>query len=247
MRNITLANSEYYHIYNRGVDKREVFLDDEDFWKFFNCLRDFNNKTCYLDRMGALGISKNTMRRLHSEDFKRLGSFLKEQKRVIDIVSYNLIANHFHLIIKQLQDKGISNFMYKVGLTYTNYFNAKYKRSGSLFQGTYKAIHIDNEKYILRLIGYVNGNIEIHSQRQAEEYPWSSYRAIRNALSAFLQDEELLNLSGLSVLSGLNDVVLSQFNSVKQFDEFVKMAIEGSKENKKIKVEIGKYYFDTNV
>ena len=247
MRDIIFENGEYYHIFNRGVDKRETFIDDKDFWKFFDCLRDFNNSTYYLDRLGALGISKNSMRELHSDDFKRLGSFLRGQGRVVDIVSYNLIANHFHILAKQLQDSGISNLMHKVSLSYTNYFNKKHKRSGALFQGTYKAVHIGSEQYLLRLIGYINGNIEIHNPSiKAIEYSWSSYQAIRNALSSFRLSQDSAELSNLSVLSGL-DTILSQFANIEQLDEFIKMITKESRENKKISKEMEKYFLDTDI
>ncbi|MCX6789153.1 MAG: transposase [Candidatus Gribaldobacteria bacterium] len=232
MRDINFVNGEYYHIYNRGVDRREVFLDEKDYWKFFDCMRDFNNKTYYEDRLSALGLSKKSVRVLHSDDFKRLGSFLKEQEKVVNNVSYNLIPNHFHFILQQLQDNGISNFMHKLGLSYTGCFNKNNDRSGALFQGTYKAVHIDNERYLLWLIGYVNGNIEIHGLGKASDYPWSSYRAICKELSS-------LQLSNLSVLSGL-DIIKSQFASIEQFEEFVKMVIEDSRKNK----EMRKYLLD---
>ena len=196
-------------------------------------MRDFNNKTYYEDRLNALGLSKKSVRVLHSDDFKRLGDFLKEQERVVNNVSYNMISNHFHFILQQLQDDGISNLMHKLGTSYTNCFNKKNERSGALFQGPYKAIHIDNEKYLLWLIGYINGNIEIHGLGKASDYPWSSYSAIRKELRSFL-NKEASGLSNLSVLSGL-DIIKSQFASVEQFEEFVKMVIEDSRKNKEMR------------
>ena len=235
---IILQTGEYYHIYNRGVDKRVVFIDDEDFWKFFDCLRDLNNETYYEERLNALGISKDNPKELNSFDFKRLGSFIKEQEKIVEIISYSLNPNHFHLILKQLKDNGISNFMQRVGTSYTNYFNKKYDRSGALFQGRFKKIHIDNERYLQWLIGYVNGNIEIHGLGKVSDYPWSSYQAVRKELNSFLQKEEG-GLSNLSVLSGL-DIVLSQFASVGQFEEFIGQVTIESKINKKMK----KYFLE---
>lgn len=230
---IVFANGEYYHAYNRGVDKKIIFFDEEDFWKFFNCLRDLNNETYYEERLGVLGISKNSIRPLKSSDFKELSGFIQGQEKLVEIVSYSLGPNHFHLILKQLKDKGISIFMHRVSTSYTNYFNKKYERSGVLFQGVFQKIHIDNEKYLLWLIGYVNGNIEIHGLGKASEYPWSSYQAIRKELRSFLK-KEASGLSNLSVLSGL-EVVLSQFSSAEQFDEFVKMVIDESRTKKEMR------------
>jgi len=230
---IIFANGGYYHAYNRGVDKKIIFLDEEDFWKFFNCLRDLNNETYYEERLGVLGISKNLMRPLKSSDFQELGDFIQQQEKLVEVVSYSLGPNHFHLVLKQLKDKGVSNFMHRVSTSYTNYFNKKYERSGVLFQGVFKKIHIDNERYLLWLIGYVNGNIEIHGLGKASDYPWSSYQAIRKELHSFLKQEGS-GLSKLSVLSGL-DIILSQFGSVEQFEEFVKMVISESRAKKEMK------------
>ncbi len=227
-QNIILENGEYYHVYNRGSDKRIVFLDEEDFWKFFDCLRDLNNETYYEERLGALGISPRSRKELNSLQFKELGNFIQRQEKLVEIISYSFGPNHFHLILMQLKDRGISIFMQRVGTSYTNYFNKKYKRSGVLFQGAFKKIHINNEKYLLWLLGYVNGNIEIHGVNKAGDYNWSSYRAICKEFHS------LHSLSNLSVLSGL-DIIFSQFSSVEQFEEFVKMVIEESKINKQMK------------
>lgn len=227
MRNINFENNEYYHIFNRGVDKRDVFLDDKDYWKFFDCLRDFNNKTYYEERLGVLGLSKHSIREIRSDDFKRLGSFLKEQERVVNLPSYNLIKNHFHGVVQQLQDNGVSNLMHKVGLSYTGYFNKKNNRSGALFQGTYKAVHIENTEHLLWVLGYVNGNIEIHGLGKASDYPWSSYRAICEELDG------ISKRSNLSVLSGL-DIIKTHFTTAKEFEEFARMVVKESRAKKEM-------------
>lgn len=247
VQNIIFSTGEYYHIYNRGVDKREVFLDEQDYWKFFDCLRDLNNETYYEQRLSALGISKHSVRPVTSSDFKKLGNFLQTQEKLVDVVTYTLNPNHFHLILKQLKDKGISNFMHRNGTSFTNYFNKKYGRSGVLFQGPFKKIHIDNENYLLWLLAYVNGNIEIHGLGKAADYPWSSYQAIKKEMEGakLLPDTDtdrtdrkeprsFQSRSNLSVLSGL-DIVLSQFNSEDEFKNFVAQVIRESRTKKDVK------------
>jgi len=127
-------------------------------------------------------------------------------------------------------NKGISNFMHKLGTSYPNYFNKKYKRSGALFQGAYKIIHIDNNNYLLWLLGYVNGNIEIHGLDNAENYSWSSYQAIKKLLGNFDREK----LSELSVLSGLEEIVLPQFKSENEFKSFVEEVIKESRTKKEM-------------
>jgi len=206
MRKIRFASAEYYHIYNRGVEQRKIFESDADYLKFLRCLKDFNNKSHYEERIGHL---------------KELSSFLVGLEKVVEILAFSLNPNHFHLIIKQLAESGISNFMHKLGTSFTNYFNKKYNRSGSLFQGSYKAIHIDSDEYLLWLSAYVNGNIEIHNIEKAEFYNWSSCRN-------FLYGEK-------SEILGDTNIILSQFESVDRYRNFVKMVIGESKSKKEMK------------
>lgn len=237
-RKIQFENGEYYHIYNRGVEKRAIFLDEDDYWKFFDGLRDFNNETCYEQRLNALGLSAFSKERssleLGSLDFKELGRFLQEQKKIVHTISYNLISNHFHSIMMQLQDGGISNIMHKLGTSYTNNFNKKNKRSGYVFQGPFQAVHIESEGQLLWLFGYVNGNVEIHGVGKAKDYAWSSYQAICKELRSLQIDKERSSLSNLSVLSGL-EVIRAHFTSAKEFEEFVQMVIKESRTKKEMK------------
>jgi len=141
-RKVSLENGEVYHIYNRGVDKRVTFLDPEDSDRFLEILDKFNT-------------SQNTGSLYRSKDSSG-GPIL------VDVISFCLNPNHFHLIIRQNIDGGISKFMQKIGTGYTNYFNKKYKRSGSLFQGTFKSKHIDKDDYLIHLSVYVNLNYLVH-------------------------------------------------------------------------------------
>lgn len=205
MRKVQFTNGEYYHIYNRGVDKRQIFLNEGDYSKFFKNLKEFNNKSYYEER---------------KREPKELSSFLAGLDKVVEIIAYTLAPNHFHLILKQLIENGISNFMHKVGTSFTNYFNKKYKRSGSLFQGPYKIIHIENDEYFLWLSGYVNGNIEIHQIADAENYRWSSFKG-------FLGEEK-------DCLLGDVGVILSQFKNPQNYKKFVKRVIEESRTRKEM-------------
>lgn len=208
MRKIQFANNEWYHIYNRGVDKRPIFGDDNDYKRFLADLRDFNNPSFYEERARVVKES----------GFKELSSFLDKLPRTVEIISYSLLPNHYHFILRQLEKNGISEFMHKLGTSYTNYFNKKYSRSGSLFQGPFKGIHLDNNEYFLWLTGYVNGNIEIHKIADAETYRWSSFRALLE-----LENSEIL---------GETSIISSQFKDLGELRNFVKKVIEESKKRK---------------
>ncbi len=209
MRKIQFKNGEYYHIYNRGVEKRTIFLDENDYKKFLRSLSDFNNSSYYEERL-----------RIFKEQ-KELSYFLSGLDKVVEIVAYSLISNHFHLILKQVIDNGISNFMHKLGTSFTNYFNIKYDRSGSLFQGPYKAVHIENDQYLLWLSGYVNGNIEIHEAGSTDLYHWSS-------LQSFITGQP-------NAILGDIDIIVSQFKNTDRYRKFVKKVIKESQNKKQLK------------
>ena len=154
----------YYHIYNRGVEKREIFLDETDYEIFLYYLKS------YL-------LSPD------SPEHKRLPFSLHYEysscdlyKR-INLLAYCLMPNHFHLMVKQLDEKAIIEFMKRLSNAYTEYFNKKYDRVGPLFQGRYKAVLIDCEEYFLHLSRYIHRNpLEIVDKiDDLINYSYSSY------------------------------------------------------------------------
>lgn len=166
MRNISFFSGCYYHIYNRGVEKRNIFLDKHDYRRFLETI-DFYRKVptpAKLSdfRRGQIGIKK-----------------VESQTEIVKIVCYCLMPNHFHLLAQQLSNNGISIFMRKMADSYTKYFNTKYKRVGSLFQGPFKAKFIEHDEYLLQLSKYIHRNsLELsfpHRVWEGEMYPYSSY------------------------------------------------------------------------
>ena len=149
MRNIIFATNEFYHVFNRGNNKRPIFLDRFDLQRFLRGMSEFNSAK----PIGS--IYENSFR----EKEKKLVS---EQDKLVDFVCYCLNPNHYHFVLKQLTDNGISQFMHKVSTGFTNYFNLKYKLSGSLFQGRFRALHVNSNEYLLHLSAYVNLNDKVH-------------------------------------------------------------------------------------
>ncbi len=143
-RNVVLSPGEFYHIYNRGTEKRKIFLNHRDYERFISLL--------YLAN-GELRV-----------DIKRQGRTLVELlnqdrgKKLIDICAYCLMPNHFHLIVREPEGGGISKFMQKLVTGYTMYFNKTYERNGALFQGKFKSEHAHNDRYLSYLIAYLHLN-----------------------------------------------------------------------------------------
>jgi len=150
IRRQDLANGEMYHIYNRGVDKRDIFTDKNDIYRFLESIKEFNRE----EKIQSLA----NLRKSSQIEARPLS----KKKPLVEVIAYCLNPNHFHLILKQVEDKGISKFMQKLSCGYSYYFNVKNNRSGSLFQGKFKSQLIANENYFNRTVGYVNKNYLIH-------------------------------------------------------------------------------------
>lgn len=145
MRNHIFEVGQYYHIYNRGSDKRDIILDEEDLKRFFLSLLEFN--------------TIEPIQSIFQQHLKKKLNFSSPttKKPLVDIIAYCINSNHFHLILSPLVDNGIEKFMQRIG-GYTRYFNEKYDRSGVLFQGKFKSKQVENDRYLIQLSAYINFN-----------------------------------------------------------------------------------------
>lgn len=141
----------YYHIYNRGVEKRTVFEDQQDYKVFLG----------YLKYSLSEPPNRNKFTKtftLKGEPFKGVPRLPKNYSNKIELLAYCLMPNHFHLLIKQNDSFSIMSFMNSIITRYTMYFNKKHDRVGSLFQGVYRAVLINDEPYLLHLSRYIHLN-----------------------------------------------------------------------------------------
>lgn len=152
-----LAPNKIYHIYNRGTDKRKIFLEHRDYARFLSLLY-LSNGTSSVHISNHQG---STLMELLS---------LEKGEPLVDIAAYCLMPNHFHLLLKQKVDGGISKFMQKLTTGYTMYFNTKYQRSGTLFQGKFKSKQTGEDRYLKYLLSYIHLNPSKYAT-----YPYSSY------------------------------------------------------------------------
>lgn len=139
------APDEWYHCYNRGIDKRITFESERDFERFLQIL--------YLS---------NSLERIHRSD---LASASTEKilttprgSPLVEIGAFCLMHNHFHLLLKEITEGGISIFMQKVGIAYTLYFNIKNERTGNLFNKPFKSRHVSEDRYFQHVINYIHCN-----------------------------------------------------------------------------------------
>ncbi len=142
IRKVSFAFGEYYHIYNRGNSKQKIFHDREDYQHFIKLLHVLNQKN-------------NKQLRDQAQD---VFIFHKDDSPIVAIGAYVLMPNHFHILITPTEDGNISKYMQKVCTGYVMYYNQKYKRSGSLFEGKFKSQHANNDKYLKYLFSYIHLN-----------------------------------------------------------------------------------------
>ena len=192
MRKIVFVVGKYYHIYNRGVDKRKIFLGKEDYFRLLKSLKEFNSPLTREERM--------FLPELNSEKNSELSS-----GRLVNIIAYCLNPNHYHFILEQKEDGGIKTFMHKIGTGYTNYFNKKYNRTGSLFQGRFKATYIDSNEYLLHLSSYINQNYFIHGYGN-DIWEYSSLLDYIGKRKGALCNKE---------------IILSQFDNFREYEDFM--------------------------
>ncbi len=163
----------FYHIYNRGVEKRLIFQDAQDYAVFLLYL-----KTYLLPKdEKALQATLSDPEVLWKEKDKvlkllRLNNFSEE----ISLISYCLMPNHFHLLIKQTDAMTIDTFMNSLCTRYAMYFNRKYKRVGVLFQDHYKAVRVTSDEQLLHLSRYIHRNpAQLLQGAPLQSYLYSSY------------------------------------------------------------------------
>ncbi len=195
------VENSFYHIYNRGVDKRIIFIQDLDYQMFLSYLKNYLST---LSLQQVRPVRKSTL-------------FLE-----IDLIAYCLMPNHFHLLIKQKSAKSIIKFMRCLTNAYTRYFNTRHKRIGHLFQGKYKASLITEDLYLLQLSRYIHRNpLELFRSdlhKILSEYPYSSYKdflGLRNTV--WVKPNEVLNFFALDKQK--NNLDLNYQGFVEQFNK----------------------------
>ncbi|MFZ5366375.1 MAG: transposase [Patescibacteria group bacterium] len=190
-RIMPFVDGEYYHILNRGIAQMPIFTRYRDHQRFIK-----------------------TMLYYQIEDPKPRFSFfspstklINSTKKIIYFVCYCLMPNHFHFLLQQVREGGITEFISKLSNSYTKYFNTKYKRNGPIFQGEFKAVHIETNEQLVHLSRYIHLNPLVgYIVKSLESYDFSSFKEYLGATNKNLCHKE---------------IVLSQFKSVDEYKKFV--------------------------
>lgn len=207
-RIIPFATGYYYHIYNRGVEKRSIFENSRDYGRFIKTIKYYQVE----------GPKPKLSKFLNSSTFK-----LELNKKIVEIICYCLMPNHFHLLIKQLQDGGITEFISKLSNSYTKYYNTKHTRVGPLLQGEFKAVLVEKDEQFTHLSRYIHLNpIASLLVKDLKDYRWSSYDEYINNSSGICSKEEVLNF----------------FKNPKDYQQFILDQLSYAQELEKIKHQL---------
>ena len=187
-----LVDDQIYHVFNRGVARLPIFTDKRDYNR---CL-----ETIYYYQFQGPKPQFSQLDRF--KDFK-----FEKNKKIVEVLCYCLMQNHYHLLVRQLQDNGISEFISKISNSYTKFFNTKHKRVGPLLQGQFKAVRIESDEQLVHVSRYIHLNpIASFLVKDLKEYPWSSYPAYIN-----LRTDRICT----------SEFILSMFKTREKYEKFV--------------------------
>ncbi|OIN94635.1 hypothetical protein COS81_01270 [candidate division WWE3 bacterium CG06_land_8_20_14_3_00_42_16] len=200
-RKHSFCTGYYYHIYNRGNNKQAIFYEQADYYRFY--------QTLFYYRFRNLPTKLSDFIRLNSKIKNALvGSNFHCYDQKTSLICYALMPNHFHLLVTQHFQNGISDYLREATDSYTRFFNTKHRRDGSLFQGRFKSVLLESDEQLLHLSRYIHLNpvtSGVLAYEKLEEYPWTSMQEYSN----------------LTVGICKKDLILSRFSGVAEYKNFV--------------------------
>lgn len=216
VRKIPLANKHFYHIYNRSLDGRPIFEDKRDLRRFLLTINFYRFRNLPLRYSFFFNLKP-------SEREKMIQEIKKNEEILVEILSYAIMPNHYHLLLRQVDENGISRFVGNLQNSYARYYNTKNERKGHLFEGEFKAVLVESEEQLIHLARYIELN------------PLTSF-IIKNF-------EELKKSNLVSLHEYLNNsegicqkkYLLSHFKSISRYLSFLKNHEDYQKKLGKIK------------
>ncbi len=205
-RKVQFEEGKIYHIFNRGVAKSSICREDADFWRFLQGLCLFNDKNSVSNILWQL---EKTRGRLTLNVLKNyIITEGKERKPLVRIIAYCVMNNHYHLLVEEIQEGGAIKFMHKLNMGYAKYFNNKYDRVGSLWQGRFKNVLVEDERYLQYLLVYINilNPADLMEPKWREEgikdmekildftekYPWSTHQEFLGKRGSLIIEKGIL-------------------------------------------------------
>lgn len=203
---------EFYHVYNRGIEGRNIFNDPEDLSYFIQRVEEFNGTNV------VGGIYRGSLKKYQDKG-----------GRLVNVVCYAFNPNHFHFLLSPLVENGVENFLHRLSTGHAMFFNNKHHRKGRLFQGVFKAVSVSSNSYLLHLSVYINLNDKIHQLRgkasQLSKTSWGNY-------------SEREGRWGSDILLGDTSIITGQFKNPQEYKEFAEEILPDIIERKKLLKEL---------
>jgi putative transposase len=190
VRSEPFVTDQIYHIFNRGVNRTAIFYDNRDYQRFYDTLSFYRLPTqpVKLSYFLKRSIKDKTMLLLETE---------RNPNKYVSLYCYAFMPNHFHIIARQLRDNGVSEYMRKVQNSYAKYTNTRHKRTGSLFEGPFRAIRVQTDEQLLHLSRYIHLNPYtshvVNSLKKLQSYPWSSLQQYYETKIGICETEAILS------------------------------------------------------
>ncbi len=195
---------ELTHCLSRGVDKRKIFLDDQDRFRFVHDLFEFNDQE-------RVNTTFYAFQRSNDIASRKIRVEKRARKLLVDIHAFCIMSNHYHLLLSPRTENGISRFMKKLNMGYVKYFNEKYERKGTLFEGRYKSVSVKSHAHFVHLPYYIHLNpLDLTSPEWRE-------RRIKNSAAVLQKLEQYRWSSHLDYLGKKNFPSVTNRNLLTQF------------------------------
>lgn len=169
-RAIVFRQEHVYHLFNRGVERRPIFLSSGDRERFVSLLEYY--------RFNGISKSFSHYLALSLADRATFRQMLDQKPLAVDILAYCLMPNHFHLLVRQNTENGIHDYLSNISNGYAKYFNTKRQRVGPLYQGPFKAVFVETDEQLIHVSRYIHINPVVSgiiSLQDLDVYPWSSF------------------------------------------------------------------------
>lgn len=227
-RKIPIAAGEIYHVFNRSVARQPIFLTVKDFSRAVECIK------FYLH--GDLPLRFSHYNRLPMEQKDQMTKKIQNCPQIVEILSFCLMPNHVHFLLKSLTEKGIIQFMSNFQNSYAKYFNLRTDRNGTLFQAMFKAVRIETDEQLVHVNRYIHLNpitaYIVNNIMDLENYPWSSYPVYCGAKSLSYLDSSPNFITKEPVLSLFKDIptfkkfTADQVDYQRKLDEIKHLVLE---------------------
>ena len=217
-----LVTEEIYHVFNRGIDHRPIFTDKKEHTRFLDLLKyyRFFSQPVRFSHFILLSNERQNELLLQQQSFN---------KKLISLLSFCLMPNHFHLLLKQTEENGISKFLSNLQNSYTRYFNIKNERDGSLLLTQFKAVRIETQEQLIHVSRYIHLNPHtsyvVSNLANLPEYTWSSFNEYLNGTYNLVDDKDTV-LSSFKNPTTYRDFVNDQADYQRQLDKIKHVLLE---------------------